>query len=322
MLRFGVHLPNSGGGAVSPDALVSFDIIREISITAEKMGYDALWANEHITQPSPEIAISTKFFEPLILLSALSGYTSNISLGSAIVILPFRDPFVLAKEITTLDVVSAGRFSLGVGVGRFQREYTAHGKSWCERGEILEEQLVILRELLTGKPLTFHGKYYTCDSFSVSPIPQDSNRKIPIILGGQKKIALRRSARLCDGIMPGHVTPEDIRRIREIAIEELAKNGRDASRFKIYSENIVSIAQTQKDAESKFFDNAYVKKIQYAKEIRKTGLVGTPDTIKERIKEYESSGLQELVIIFADENVNDLIHSMTVFADEVMPAFK
>jgi probable F420-dependent oxidoreductase len=321
LLRFGVHLTNSGGGAVSPDSLVNPGDIIEIARCAEKLGYDSLWANEHLTRPMPDTPPETKFIEPLILLATLSGYTSRIRLGSAVVILPVRDPFICAKQITALDLLTKSRFSFGVGVGRFEREYLTHGKCWEERGKILDEQLLILCELITGKSLTFEGKYYSCKGFSVSPIP-DEGSKIPIILGGTARVAVSRAAKFCDGMMPGHLSPEQIAEIRRILEDELSKNQRRISDFTIFSQNIVSIASSDDKAESKFLNHTYVKKITYAKEIRKNSLVGSASSIKELISKYEKAGLQEFVLIFAEENLRDFIEAMTNFYEEVIGAFR
>jgi probable F420-dependent oxidoreductase len=300
---------------------VEFDSILRISSEAEKLDYSTIWANEHLTLPVEALPKETKFLEPLVLLAALSGHTSKILLGSAIVILPVRDPFVTAKQIATMAVVTRGRFIFGVGVGRFEREYLSHGKEWKKRGEILDEQLFILQELLAGKLLSFNGKYYRSNNFSIWPVPQGS-RKIPIVLGGVAKVALRRASKYCDGIMPGHVTPEEIREISEYMKDELAKNGRSPSEVKLYAESIISLADKESDAKSKFASSTYVKKITYATDLKKKALIGAPESIKKRLKEYEEAGVQELVLVFADESLNGLLDSMRIFANEVMPAFR
>ena len=296
-IRFGVHLPNSGGAAVYPDSLVDYEIIREITKEAEKLGFDSVWVNEHVTPPTDQTSIDTKFFEPLTLLGFLASETKKIILGSAIVILPFRDPFILAKETSTLSAISGNRFVLGVGPGRFEREYSAQSKNWAERNRILEEQIRLIREILSGRPVNFSGKYYSSKDFSIRPISD----KLPIVFGGSGDLAIRRAVRLCDGIMPGHTTIEQVKEMKTKLNQELAKTGFPKKEFTFYNEIILSIDTDHAKAKSKFLENAYVRKIPYATDLASKALIGTPKEIRDQLEQYAGAGVEEFVLIFADE---------------------
>jgi len=317
-MRFGIHLPNSGGCSVSPDSLVDFDTIKTIALESENLEFSSIWANEHVTLPSSELPADTKFYEPITTLSALATLTSRIILGTAIVILPFRDPFVLAKEISTIGVVSDNRFVFGAGPGRFEREYSSQGKNWTGRIQKLDEEIRLIRELLTGKSITFSGKYYSCRDFSISPVPKNMS----IILGGANPHAIRRAARICDGIMPGHITPEEARNMRNACTEELKKNRAEtSSKFEFYCEIILSIEETNEKAKSKFSNSTYVKKIPYASELRSKALIGTPKEVTSKVAEYRDSGVDEFILIFADESLDSFLKSMQLFSSKVMPEF-
>lgn len=300
---------------MSPDALVDYNCVKRIAVEAEKLRYGSLWANEHVTLPSGELRRDTKFFEPLITLSSLSALTSRIVLGSAIVILPFRDPFVLAKEISTLAVVAGERIVLGVGPGRFEREYASQGKSWKARTKKLEEQLRLIRQLITGEETTFHGEYYACENFSISPVPES----LPIILGGAGENAVKRALRLCDGIMPGHITPEEARKMKESFSAKMQQSA--PKKFRFYCEIILSIDQSLEKAKLKFENSTYVKKVPYASDLGAKALVGTRDQILPKIREYENAGVDEFILIFADETLENFLESMRLFANDVMPNF-
>ena len=183
----------------------SSGLSKTLRLKSEELGFDSVWANEHVTSPTNHERADSKFYEPVTLLSSLASLTTKISLGTAIVILPFRNPFIISKEICTLSELSGNRFVFGVGPGRFEREYTSQGKNWNERVKILDEQIRLIRELTSGKSVDFEGKYYSCKDFSIRPY----SGEIPIVLGGSGPLAIRRAARICDGIMPGHITISD-----------------------------------------------------------------------------------------------------------------
>ncbi len=313
-VSFGVHLPNSGGGAVSPDSLVNYDIIKEIAVEAEKLGYNSIWANEHLTLPTTETPTEAKFYEPLTLLSSLSWQTRSIILGTAIVILPFRDPFVLAKEATTLSEISQNRFVLGVGPGRFEREYLTQSKNWKDRNKILEEQIQLLRQLCSGNSTNFSGKYFTSKDFVVRPSPE----KLPIILGGSGPLALKRAAKLCDGIMPGHITVEQAAELHRSMNLLLEGSSNQRSDFTFYNEIIVSIDKNREKAKAKFSGSTYVRRVPYATDLATKALIGQPEEITEKIKQYSSHGVQEFVLIFSDESESEFLESMELFSSTVV----
>jgi alkanesulfonate monooxygenase SsuD/methylene tetrahydromethanopterin reductase-like flavin-dependent oxidoreductase (luciferase family) len=315
-MKFGVHLPNSGGGAVYPDSLAEFGIIKDIALKSEELGFNSIWVNEHVTSPTDHELVDSKFYEPVTLLSSLASLTTKISLGTAIVILPFRDPFIISKEICTLSELSGNRFVFGVGPGRFEREYTTQGKNWNERVRILDEQIRLIRELTSGKSVDFAGKYYSCKDFSIRP----SNEGIPVVLGGSGPLAIRRAARICDGIMPGHITISDAGIIRDSITVELSSGAANprAKPFKFYSEIILSIDNDRERAKSKFYSNTYVKRVPYATDLSNKALIGTPQDIAEKIARYEEAGVEELILILTDETRDGFLNSMKLFSKDVM----
>ncbi len=306
--------PISGGAAVSPDSLVYHDTIRKIAVNSEKLGFDSIWANEHATRPTDQTPVETVFYEPLTLLSSLSSVTSRITIGTAIIILPFRDPFVLAKEASTLFDLSGGRLVLGVGPGRFEREYKAQSKNWLQRNKILNEQINLIKELTSGSSVNFAGKYYSSADFSIRP----SAREMPIVLGGSGPIAIKRAAKLCDGIMPGHITSDDAKVINDSIQRELVEFGLVGKKFTLYNEIILSIGKTEGEARSKFSNSAYVKKVPYATELSVKALIGRPDQVVEKIRQYSKAGVQEFILIFADETEPEFLESMELFSSQVI----
>jgi probable F420-dependent oxidoreductase len=188
-------------------------LAREFAQTAEQMGFDFLSAFEHVAGATSErfVGIDTgfrappylydhPFHEPFTLFSYLAAVTSRIEFATNVLVLPQRQTVLVAKQAAQVDLLSGGRFRLGVGVGWNHAEYEALGADFHTRGRREEEQLELLRKLWREPVVTFKGHWHTVDRVGIAPLPQ---RPIPIwIGGGTAKATLRRVARLADGWMP------------------------------------------------------------------------------------------------------------------------
>ncbi len=178
---------------------------------AEELGYTSWWVGEHVVLPSPRtpetpMEPTDPILDPLVHLAYVAAVTTNIRLGTAIVILPQRNPLVLAKQVASLDVLSGGRFMLGVGAGYLEPEMTAIGVPMKDRGRRTDEYLAAMRSLWTDDKPEFHGKYV--DFAHVDAHPRPANVKI--IGGGFSPAAFRRAARYADGWF-GVGTLDDLR---------------------------------------------------------------------------------------------------------------
>jgi probable F420-dependent oxidoreductase len=186
----------------------------ELAQTAEECGFESLWTVEHVVVPagyrseypySPDGRMpgpeNVPIPDPLIWLSFVAAVTERIKLGTAIIILPQRNPVVVAKEIATLDHLSAGRVLLGVGAGWLEEEFDAIGVPFDDRGRRLDEHIEALRALWTTDPASYHGELVNFEPVHSNPKPDQA--AIPIIIGGHTKVAARRAGRLGDGFFPG-----------------------------------------------------------------------------------------------------------------------
>jgi probable F420-dependent oxidoreductase len=169
----------------------------------EEIGYDEIDLFEHVTvglptptrpanQAAPELP------EPLVTLSAMAAVTRSIGLGTGVLVLPQRQPALVAKQVATLDVLSGGRVRLGVGVGWQESEYESLGVPFAERGRRIEEAIQLLRLYWTEPSVTFRGRYYLAEAMAMDPKPVQPGGP-PIWLGGDSEAALRRVGRLGDG---------------------------------------------------------------------------------------------------------------------------
>lgn len=208
------------------------DTSLEICKKAESLGFDSVWGAEHVILPSKidspypytadgviPVETDSSIPDPLIWLAYVASTVPDMKLGTCILILPQRNPLVLAKELGTLDHLSRGRVELGIGVGWMKEEFDALGIDWDRRGTRTNEYIEALRVLWSGPEVEFHGEFVDFPKVTVNPRPV--NGTIPIIVGGDSPAAVRRAGRLADGYYPGTTDPTELRRliteVREVA---------------------------------------------------------------------------------------------------------
>jgi len=191
-MRLGIHLPQIGRKA-GPEA------IRRAAVQAEELGYDDVWASEHIILPKgAPYPPSPIFYDPVLSLTWAAACTSRIGLGTSVLVLPLRHPLPLAKELATLQCLSGGRFILGAGVGWLEAEFAALGVPFRERGRRLDESIAMMRAVWSQDPVTFEARTIAAEIRDMRMRPQPVP-PIPLWIGGNSEAARRRAVRLADG---------------------------------------------------------------------------------------------------------------------------
>jgi probable F420-dependent oxidoreductase len=196
--------------SVAIDGPTTIDLCRR----AEEAGFESLWGGEHVILPdsiaskypyTPDGKIpaepETPIPDPLIWLAFAAAVAPTLKLGTCILIVPQRNPLVLAKELATLDQISGGRVELGLGVGWMREEFDALGIPWERRGARNDEYIAAMKALWAGPHAEFHGEFVDFEPATCSPRPV--NGDIPIIVGGDSEAAINRAVRLADGYFPG-----------------------------------------------------------------------------------------------------------------------
>ncbi len=175
----------------------------------EALGFDSLWLSERISGPAPD---------PLVAMAYGAGRTAKLKFGMSVLVLPGRNPIVLAKELATLATMSGGRLLPAFGLGVVDPvEQQAFGVARGERAALFDEMLTVMRQCWTGEPFSHHGARFDYDGVRVLPAP----KRMDVWLGGFADSELRRVGRLADGWLPSFVTPADAQRGRSI-IEQVA----------------------------------------------------------------------------------------------------
>jgi probable F420-dependent oxidoreductase len=197
-----VSAPTIGLFAINSHACAEPAAAARIAALAERLGYDSLWAGEHVVVPSPRVDPSPMepdepMLDPLVALAHLAGHTEHVLLGTGLIVLPQRNPLVLAKQAASLDVLSGGRLVLGIGVGYLEPELTAVGVPMAGRGARADEYLAAMRSLWEHDAPAYSGQHV--EFAGVDAHPRPVQQPLPIVVGGHTNAAFRRAARLADG---------------------------------------------------------------------------------------------------------------------------
>ncbi|MET0237235.1 MAG: TIGR03619 family F420-dependent LLM class oxidoreductase [Kibdelosporangium sp.] len=210
-MRIGVKLPHTGA-VPGPSVPV---LAREL----ESAGFDSLWVSDHVVLPArieswypfaPDGKATwptdTPYIESLVTLAAAAAVTERVRLGTAALVLPQRNPVLLAKQVASVDAISGGRVALGIGAGWLREEFEALGMPFDTRGPRMVEWIHLLRECWTGRPQGRKSEHYDLPADTlVLPAPA---RPIPLYVGGHSPTALRRAGRLGDGWLAQQALPD------------------------------------------------------------------------------------------------------------------
>src|SRR5579859_4946619 len=169
-----------------------------IAQLAESAGFESLWAGEHVVLPDPQappspMAPQDRILDPVIALTFLAAHTKQVRLGTGIIILPQRNPLVLAKELASLDELSGGRLIFGIGAGYLEPEFRALGIPFTDRGVRTNDYLAAVRAIWTQPQPAYHGRFLSFEHVQAHPRPQ---RNIPVVVGGHTRSTYRRAVEL------------------------------------------------------------------------------------------------------------------------------
>ena len=236
-MKFGVAFANIGPMTYPEGAAA-------IGQAAEAGGIESLWTVEHVLVPagyqSPYPYSPTGKMpgpddadipDPLIWLTYVAASTSTIRLGTGILILPQRNPIVVAKEIATLDRLSGGRVELGIGVGWLEEEFDALGIPFADRGKRTDDNVAVLRALWADGEAS-HASEYTTFSGAYSR-PRPTQAHVPIHIGGHSKAAARRAGRIGDGFFPGKGSHEELAELITVMRASAVEHGRDPDAIEV-----------------------------------------------------------------------------------------
>jgi probable F420-dependent oxidoreductase len=307
-MEFGVSIPHTG-------QLASPEYIREFCLMTEQAGWEGLWAIDHVVLPPhtesyytlarkpvqfADNAMSEQLapmYEMISTLLWVAGFTNKARLGTAVAVLPLRNPVLNARMLATLDVFSGGRLIYGVGAGWLKEEADAMQMPWDQRGARSEEQIALLRRIWAaeGATVDFQGRFYAFAPMDPEPRPLQKPGP-PILIGGHSEVALERAGRIGDGwIASGMSAPrlaEHWARVRAAA----EANGRDPEKLLL-----VAAADLQ---------------------IGEEGPAEPISEVIERVRAYQEAGVHHLRIGPRVGSPKGHLKALQVLGEEVLPRFR
>jgi F420-dependent oxidoreductase-like protein len=297
-VRLGLQIPYFNFPDVAADEL--FERLAEIAATAEEAGFDSIFVMDHLHQIANMGPEEDWMLEGNTILAALAARTSRANLGLMVGGVTYRNPALVAKITTTLDVISSGRAILGIGAAWFEGEHLAYGFDFPplrERFERLEEALRIARAMFTEERPTFHGKHYRIEG--VLNNPQPIRGDIPILIGGSgERKTLRLVAQYADGSnIFGSV--EDIRRLVGVLERHCEDVGRDPAEITKTRLGSLAIGRTHEEAERKL-DIVRRRSSMPEERLRMMATVGDPDEVAEHVRQLLEAGLDGLIFNIPD----------------------
>jgi probable F420-dependent oxidoreductase len=236
-MKFGIAFANLGPFSRA-DRAVAF------AQAAEQAGFESIWTVEHVVVPSgyestypydPSGRMPGKddstIPDPIVWLSYLAAVTTSLKLATGVLILPQRNPVVLAKELATLDQLSGGRMLLGIGAGWLEEEFDAIGVPFAERGRRTDDAVHAMRSLWADDKASHSSEFVQFVDCVLRPQPVDG--AIPIHVGGHTEVAARRAGRLGDGFFPGKGSHDRLRQLFDLVRATAIEHGRDPSAIEL-----------------------------------------------------------------------------------------
>jgi probable F420-dependent oxidoreductase len=304
--RFGVFLPSYIWEGDGPERARG---IKGFARAVEDLGFDSLFVTDHLMAARRFYSVS--FLEPLSALAVAAGVTERVRLGTSILIMPLRNPVLLAKELATLQFLSESRLILGAGVGWNDAEYDAVGVRKSERGKRTDEMLDIMLPLLAGETVTYHGRYYSIDDVFIEPVP---SQRPEVWIGGGSQLADPKSPDLprfvesvkarvlrSDGWIPRPTCPpaEIARDWRELQAY-YRDHGRDPRECMVAHENFLHFVLTNDPVEAREEQHRAFLKVMSPERgpgyLESVYLFGTPEEVIASLQARVDAGVEYFVL--------------------------
>jgi probable F420-dependent oxidoreductase len=335
-MRFGLGVPTGTEGMMYPIPYADIDQAVRLAVEAERLGFDSVWGNDHVSTQAyvrTEFPDPPRFYDPYLYLAFVAGQTTTLQLGTAVTVMSFRGPVVVAKQAATLDLLSGGRFHLGLGIGAYREEAEAMwGGTRLHRGKHADEFFQSLQVLLTERRAEFDGQFIRFRD--VESYPKPVQQPLPVLSGGNSTGSRERAARYASGWLPAVLTPTEIAEgmteIRKIAM----LCGRDLpTGFDVAPQLSVGIGRTVESALRHFEQSqlaAHMRSLKASTLKDQQGggwadrnLIGPPDVLLEKVHAYAEAGVTTLCgLLFACNTIDETLDAMTDFSENVITPYR
>ncbi len=282
----------------------------------EELGYDSAWTSEHIFFYFPT-------FDALTALAAAAALTSRIRLGTAVLLLPLRPAALAAKEITSVDVISGGRLTLGIGVGgEYPKEFQAVGVPVNQRGARANEAIRVLRKLWTEDNVTFDGRFTKLEGVTLQPKPLQSGGP-PLWIAGRSQAAVRRAGLLGDGYLPYLFSPdryrESLTQVRQTAEEA----GRDPDAIEPGLYQFICLADSYEEAKRIAVADLSRRYNQpFEKIVDRYVVMGSAEDCARRLADFAEAGARHFLLVPITLGFGEFMPHVERYAEEILPRLR
>ncbi|HYL42975.1 MAG TPA: LLM class F420-dependent oxidoreductase [Ktedonobacteraceae bacterium] len=295
------------------DPVEAYETMTRVALEAEDLGYDSIWLYDHFhTVPKPTQEVT---FECWTSTAALARDTRRVRIGQMVTCNGYRNPALMAKMASTVDVLSHGRLDFGIGAGWYEHEYRAYGYDFHEAPErlrYLREAVQVILAMWTQNEAVFEGKYYRINGAINQPKGAQKPHIPMLIGGGGEQVTLKLVAQYGDACNIGHLDNDGLKHKFGVLKKHCEDIGRDYNTIKRTVLFNCAIAETDEAAMAKAA--SFTRNIPSGR-LREQAIIGTPDTIRRRLAEIEEAGAQEIILFMPDSK--DLA-AVRLFAHECM----
>lgn len=326
---FDIEVPTCREGVFVPTSFAGPKEIAEVIQKAERLGFNAVWGTDFVT-PTKGFGVPDteppNWYEPLISLAYAAALTDRIKLGTGVVLVPYRDPVILAKQAATLDQFSDGRLWLGLGIGGFRDEFEAIKPRMrrAHRGKVMDEYIEALYRLLSHdeQSVSFRGEY--AEFYEVNLHPKPVQNPLPIYVPGKSPESLRRVAQWGLGFM---VSASTVRERLDALRPVLEEHGRNISQIDVIAEAQVSLASTHEAAVEHY---AQSRQGQFSTsrganldDLLDNNWIGTTGEVIEKIGKIKEEGISHFnALHIAGDTIEEMQEQMEMFSEGVIAEFK
>lgn len=311
-VQFGLAIKNFVGPRETPD----IDAIIRFAERAEELGFESLWAWDHIL-----LGVEPAFpiLDSLITLAAVATRTSRIKLATGVLVLPMRNPTVVAKQLASIDQVSKGRLIVGVASGWYKREFDAVGVPFERRGKIMDRNLEIMKRLWTEEQATLQVDEFNLRQAVQVPRPYQRPRP-PIIIGGYVDAVLKRTAREADGWLTYFYTADSFKRSWDKIVAWAREYGRDPSELTATNQLAIYVgkARSEVEAEMRRWLETEWDTASWSESTIEHAIMGSVDECVEQLRPHLEAGLDRVVLL----PYRYQMEQVEIIARELLPRLK
>ena len=307
---FGIAMRNFTAYPQLPDAKELVDY----GVRMEELGFDSLWVWDHIL-----LGVDPHFpiIDALSLLTAVGARTKKIKLGTGILVLPLRNPVLLAKQLSSMDLLTDGRLLLGMASGWYKREFDSVGVPFEKRGKIMDESLTVMNRLWTEPMVAWDSPPYNMKAGVMFPKPK---RRVPILIGGYVDRVLKRAAVAADGWLTYFYTPESFTKSWKKVCDFAAEAGKDPATLMNANQLPIMVGKSRAAVEAPM--NEWLSKewdyASWSESTKASAIMGTVDECVAQLKAHLSVGVQKIIFVPYQYRPDQV----EVIAKEIIPRLK